>query len=81
MCLSVFVWPLLGALKGARGAWSRGPWCVVLMNICPLIVLTRVIMHYLKGQNVDFKRPFFAGVFTGLAFALYTISLIETSVV
>ena len=51
------------------------------MNICPLIVLTRVIMRYLKGQNVDFKRPFFADIFTGLGFALYTISLIETSVV
>ena len=82
MCVSASLWGLYWVpLRLIEGLGVDGPWCVVLINACPLIVLAPFIILYTSRTQMDLKRPLFAGVFTGLGFALYTIGLIETSVV
>ena len=58
-----------------------GPWCIVLINVCPLVVIAPFIMHYMSKTVIDIKQLLLAGVIKGLGFALHTIGLIETTAV
>ena len=64
-------------LRGNVWPRAEGPQSVVLMHIFPLIVLTLVIILYLRGKVFDFKYTLLAKVFTCLGFVLYTIDLNE----
>ena len=58
-----------------------GPWCIVLINVCPLVVIAPFIMHYMSKTVIDIKEPHLANVIKGLGFPLYTIGLIEKTAV
>ena len=53
-----------------------GPWFIVLINVCPLVVIAPFIVHYMSKTAIDLKQPLLAGVIKGLGFALFTIGLI-----
>ena len=63
-------------LRLIEGFEVFGPWCIVLINVCPLVVMAPFILHYMSKTAIDLKQPLLAGVITGLGFALYTIGLI-----
>ena len=63
-------------LRLIEGFGVFGPWFIVLINVCPLVVIAPFIVHYMSRTAIDLEQPLLAGVIKGLGFALFTIGLI-----
>ena len=68
-------------LREIEALGISSPWAVVLANVCPLVVLTPLIIFNWSNLKGNLWPTCLAAVMIGLAFTFYANSLVETTVV